>query len=166
MQLFNSMEQEHGVVPTREHFSCVVDLLARAGCIHDAEAFINQMVFEPDIVMWKALLAACKNRCNIEVGKRVAENILKMDPSNSAAHVLLCSMYASAGGWKDVATMRTLMREKGVKKVPGQSWIEVKDRVHVFSAEDGLHPERDRIVSMLEELWLQIVDADYIPSPE
>ncbi|KAL2225896.1 pentatricopeptide repeat-containing protein At3g53360, mitochondrial [Sesamum indicum] len=166
MQLFNSMEQEHGVVPTREHFSCVVDLLARAGRIHDAEAFISQMVVEPDIVMWKTLLAACKNRCNIEVGKRVAENILKMDPSNSAAHVLLCGMYASAGGWKDAATMRTLMREKGVKKVPGQSWIEVKDRVHVFSAEDGLHPERDRIVSMLEELWLQILDADCISSLE
>ncbi|KAL0453001.1 UNVERIFIED_CONTAM: Pentatricopeptide repeat-containing protein, mitochondrial [Sesamum latifolium] len=94
MQLFNSMEREHGVVPTKEHVSCVVDLLARAGRIHDAEAFINQMVFEPDIVMWKTLLAACKNRCNIEVGKRVAENILKIDPSNSAAHVLLCSMYA------------------------------------------------------------------------
>lgn len=163
MQLFESMEQEHGVVPTREHFACVVDLLARAGRIHDAEAFINQMVFEPDIVMWKTLLAACKSRGNIEVGKRAAENILKIDPSNSAAHVLLCNIYASAGDWKDVANLRTLMREKGVKKVPGQSWIEIKDRIHVFSAKDGLHPERDRIFSMLEELWLQIVDAGYCP---
>ncbi|KAI3471547.1 hypothetical protein Pfo_028197 [Paulownia fortunei] len=166
MQLFKTMEQEHGVVPTREHFSCVVDMLARAGRIHDAEAFINQMVFEPDIVMWKTLLAACKNRSNVEVGKRVAENILKIDPSNSAAHVLLCGIYAFSGGWKDVATLRTSMREKGVKKVPGQSWIEVKNRIHVFSAEDGLHPERDKIFSMLEELWLQILDAGYIASLE
>ncbi|KAK6124630.1 hypothetical protein DH2020_041618 [Rehmannia glutinosa] len=141
MQLFKSMEHEH-------------------------EAFIDQMVIEPDIVMWKTLLAACKNRGNVEVGKRVAENILKIDPSNSAAHVLLCGIYASAGDWEDVAALRTLMREKGVKKVPGTSWIEVKDKIHVFSAEDGLHPERDKIFSMLEELWLQILDAGYVPPLE
>lgn len=164
MQLFKSMEQEHGVIPTREHFSCVVDLLARSGRIHESEAFIDQMeLFKPDIVMWKTLLAACKNRGNIEVGKRVAENILKIDPSNSAAHVLLCSIYASAGDWKDVASLRSMMREKGVKKVPGQSWIEVEDRFHVFSAKDGLHPERDKIYRMLEELWLQTLDYDCIP---
>ncbi|KAL8463932.1 hypothetical protein ACS0TY_033753 [Phlomoides rotata] len=163
MQLFESMEREHGVAPTREHISCVIDLLARAGRIHDAEAFINQMVFEPDIVMWKTLLAACKTRGNIEVGKRVAESILKIDPSNSAAHVLLCSIYASAGDWKDVASVRSLMRERGVKKVAGQSWIEVKNGIHVFSAKDGFHQERDKIYLMLEELWLHILDAGYTP---
>ncbi|KAL2497097.1 Pentatricopeptide repeat-containing protein [Abeliophyllum distichum] len=155
-QLFNNMEEEHGVVPTREHYSCVVDLLARSGRINDAEAFIDQMPFEPDIVMWKTLLAACKTRNNIQVGKRAAENILQIDPSNSAAHVLLSNIYASTGSWKDVATLRSLMRQNGVKKVPGQSWIEVKDNIHVFSAEDGLHPERGRIYTILEELWLQM----------
>ncbi|XP_022846652.1 pentatricopeptide repeat-containing protein At3g53360, mitochondrial-like [Olea europaea var. sylvestris] len=137
-QLFNTMEEEHGVVPTREHYSCVVDLLAR--------------------------LAACKTRNNIEVGKRAAENILQIDPSNSAAHVMLCNIYASTGSWKDVATVRSLMRQNGIKKVPGQSWIEIKDNSHVFSAEDGFHPERDRIYTMLEELlWLQMLDAGYVP---
>ncbi|KAL6503964.1 hypothetical protein OROGR_025887 [Orobanche gracilis] len=164
MELFKSIEKAHNVVPTKEHYSCVVDLLARAGRIHEAEAFMVRMGFEPDIVMWKTLLSACRNRGNVEVGKRAAENILKIDPSSCAAHVLLCGVYASAGDWKDVANLRSLMREKGVRKVPGRSWIEVKDRVHVFSAEDGLHPERDGIFVMVEELWLQIMDAGYIPS--
>ncbi|XP_022856407.1 pentatricopeptide repeat-containing protein At3g53360, mitochondrial [Olea europaea var. sylvestris] len=162
-QLFNTMEEEYGVVPTREHYSCVVDLLARAGRINDAEAFINEIPFEPDIVTWKTLLAACKTRNNIEVGKRAAENILQIDPSNSAAHVMLCSIYASTGSWKDVATVRSLMRQNGVKKVPGQSWIEMKDNSHIFSAEDDFHPERGRIYTMLEELLLQMSDAAYVP---
>lgn len=165
MQLFKSMEQEHGVVPTREHLSCIVDLLGRAGRIHDAEAFIDELGFEADIVMWKTLLAACKNRGCIEVGKRIAGNILRVDPSNSAAHVLLCDMHASSGEWEDVASLRGLMREKGIKKVRGESWIEVKDRIHLFSAKDGLHPERDKIFLMLEELWLQTVDAGYSYTP-
>ncbi|KAL3536304.1 hypothetical protein ACH5RR_004765 [Cinchona calisaya] len=161
--LFDNMEVQHGIAPTREHCSCVVDLLARSGCINEAEAFINQMAFDPDIVVWKTLLAACKTHKNVEVGKRAAENILRIDPFNSTAHVLLSSIYASTGSWKDFATLRNLMKQKGVKKVPGQSWIEVRDKVHVFSAEDGLHPERGKIYIMLEEMFLQMLDAGYVP---
>lgn len=161
MQLFKSMEKEHGVIPTREHASCIVDLLSRGGRIHEAEAFVNQLGFEPDVVIWKALLSACRNRGNVEVGKRVAENILRIDPSNSAALVLLCSIYASAGDWRNAAKLRGLMREKGVKKVRGESWIKVKDRIHVFSAEDGFHQERSRIFFTLEELLLQISDVGF-----
>lgn len=166
LQLFKSMEKEHGVVPTREHYSCIVDLLARGGRIHDAEDLIDKMPFKPDIVTWKTLLAACKTRNNLEVGKRVAENILKIDPSNSAAHVLLCSLYASSGDWEDFATSRSLMKEKGVKKIPGQSWIEVKDRLHAFLAYDGIHPEREKIYSILNELWSHILNDGCIPTWE
>ncbi|WOG91255.1 hypothetical protein DCAR_0310503 [Daucus carota subsp. sativus] len=162
-QLFTSMETEHGVVPTKEHCSCVVDLLARAGCIKEAEAFINHMPFDPDIVVWKTLLAACKTNNNVEVAKRAAESILSIDPSNSAAHVLLCSIYASNGSWKDVKRLRSLMKQNSVRKVPGQSWIEVKDKMHVFLAEDFLHSERDHIYSLLDELWLQMLDAGFVP---
>ncbi|XP_052172702.1 pentatricopeptide repeat-containing protein At3g53360, mitochondrial isoform X2 [Diospyros lotus] len=164
LQLYSAMEKDHGVLPTREHCSCVVDLLARAGHLNEAEAFVNQVPFDPDVVMWKILLAACKKHNNVEVGKRAAENILKIDPSNSAAHVLLCNIHASENNWKDVAKIRTLMKQRNVKKVPGQSWIEVKDCIHVFLAEDSLHPETNKIYSILEELWLQMLDAGYIPS--
>ncbi|KAK9289594.1 hypothetical protein L1049_007750 [Liquidambar formosana] len=163
LQLYRTMETEHGIVPTIEHCSCVVDLLARAGCLNAAEGFINKMAFDPDIVVWKTLLAACKTHGNVEVGKRAAENILKIDPSSSAAHVLLCNIYASTGSWEQVARLRGLMKQRGIKKVPGQSWIEFKDRIHVFVAEDILHPEREKIYTILEELWLQMLDAGYRP---
>ncbi|CBI32698.3 unnamed protein product, partial [Vitis vinifera] len=162
-KLYGTMEKEFGIAPTREHCSCMVDLLARAGCLNEAEGFIHQMAFDPDIVVWKTLLAACKTHGNVDVGKRAAENILKIDPSNSAAHVLLCNIYASKGNWEDVARLRSLMKQRGVRKVPGQSWIEVKDRIHVFFVEDSLHPERNKIYTMLEELLLQMLDAGYVP---
>lgn len=162
--LFCTMEMEHGIIPTREHCSCVIDLLARSGHINEAEGFINQMVFDPDVVMWKTLLAACKIHNNVEVGERAAENILKIDPSNSSAYVLLSSIYASKGMKNDFAALRILMKQKGVNKVPGQSWIEIKHKIHMFSAGDGSHPEICKIYSMLEELLLQMLDAGYIPS--
>ncbi|KAM1409046.1 hypothetical protein ACFX2I_009487 [Malus domestica] len=162
-KIYKTMESEHGIVPTIEHCSCMVDLLARSGCLHEAEAFITQMAFEPDVLVWMTLLAACRTRGNVEIGKRAAENILKLDPSHSAALVLLCNIHASSGNWDDVARLRNLMRERDVRKVPGQSWIEVKDRTHVFFVEDCLHPERGKIYAMLEELWLQMLDDGYDP---
>lgn len=165
LQLYRTMELEHGVAPTREHCSCMVDLLGRAGHLNEAEHFIKEMPIDPDIVVWKTLLAASKTHGNLEIGKRAAENILKIDPSNSAAHVLLCSIHASSSSWLDVARLRSLMRDGGVRKVPGQSWIEVKGKNHMFLAEDTLHPERVKIYDLLEELWLQILEDDYDPLP-
>ncbi|XP_022145761.1 pentatricopeptide repeat-containing protein At3g53360, mitochondrial isoform X2 [Momordica charantia] len=163
LKLYRTMQEEDGISPTREHCSCMVDLLARAGCLDGAEEFIKQMPFDPDIVVWKTLLAACKIHGNLEIGRRAAENVLKIDPSNSAALVMLCNIHASSGHWKDFALLRSSMRQMDVSKVPGQSWIEIKDRVHVFLAEDSLHPETGRIYTMLEELRLQILDDSCDP---
>lgn len=159
-KIYRSMQMEHGISPTREHCACMVDLLARAGLLYEAEDFIKRMPFEPDIVVWKTLLAACKTHRNVDIGKRAAENLVKIDPSNSAAHVLLCSIHASSGNWEDVARLRSLMKERGVRKVPGQSWIETKGKAHIFFAEDTLHPERERVYEVLNELWLQMLDED------
>ncbi|OAY70803.1 Pentatricopeptide repeat-containing protein, mitochondrial [Ananas comosus] len=123
---YNIMEHEYGIVPTKEHSSCVIDLLARAGRLDEAAKFIDQMPFEPDIVMWKTLLAACRVRNNVEIGKRAAEAILKIDPSDSAAYVLLCSIYASSGHWDEFAMLKKLMKSSGVRKFPGKSWIKKK----------------------------------------
>ncbi|KAH9671766.1 pentatricopeptide repeat-containing protein [Citrus sinensis] len=130
LQLYRIMQNEYGIIPTRERRSCVVDLLARAGRVHEAEDFINQMAFDDDIVVWKSLLASCKTHGNVDVGKRAAENILKIDPTNSAALVLLCNIYASSGKWEEVARLMGSMKERGVRKVPGQSWIEIQTKIH------------------------------------
>ncbi|KAK9193061.1 hypothetical protein WN944_003757 [Citrus x changshan-huyou] len=54
------------------------------------------------------------------------------------------------------------MKERGVRKVPGQSWIEIQSKINVFFAEDVMHPERDKIYTILEELWLQMLDEGYV----
>ena len=161
--LYRAMEVELGNAPTREHVSCMVDLLARAGCLYEAENFIKKTGFDPDINTWKTLLASCKTHGNVDIAERVAENILKLDPCNSAALVLLTNINASAGNWKEVARLRHLMKQMGVQKVPGQSWIEFKDQIHVFFSEDTSHPQSGNIYSMLEDLWLQMLDHGYDP---
>ncbi|KAL3567112.1 hypothetical protein D5086_032527, partial [Populus alba] len=41
--------------------------------------------------------------------------------------------------WDDSAKMRMLMRQCGVSKTPGCSWIDVGARAHEFHAGDSLH---------------------------
>lgn len=69
---------------------------------------------------------------NVELGKHTAEYILDLKPHVNAIYVLLSNLYAAEGRWHDVDTLRRMMKDSGVKKRPGCSWIEVKKRVHTF----------------------------------
>ncbi|KAF6135811.1 hypothetical protein GIB67_028130 [Kingdonia uniflora] len=51
LDYYKTMEADYGILPTRDHCSCVVDLFARAGRLKEAEVFINQMPLNPDIVV-------------------------------------------------------------------------------------------------------------------
>eukprot|EP01018_Ginkgo_biloba_P010366 Gb_40888 [translate_table: standard] len=160
---FDSMSQYHCIAPTADHYACMIDLLGRAGHLNEAEVFINNMPFEPDATVWAALLGACRIHGNTELGIRAAESLLEWEPQASATYVLLSNIYAAAGRWDDVAKVRKMMKERGVKKKPGWSWIEVKNRVHTFRVEDRLHPQTEEIYAMLEKLTVQMKEAGYVP---
>ncbi|XP_062184761.1 pentatricopeptide repeat-containing protein At3g53360, mitochondrial-like [Phragmites australis] len=160
---YSIMELEYGIVPTREHCSCVIDLLARAGRLSEAAKFVDQMPFEPDIVMWKTLLAASRTHNDVEMGKRAAEGILNIDPSHSAAYVLLCNIYAASGNWNEFAKLKKAMRSSGVQKSPGKSWIKLKGELKVFIVEDRSHQESEEMYTMLELVGTEMMKAGYIP---
>lgn len=98
LQYFYSMTQLHNLTPTLEHYSCIVDMFGRVGCLIGAIDFIDKMPFEPGAVVWKTLLGACKNHGNVQLAKHVSQHILKLDPEDAAALVLLSNTYAAAGG--------------------------------------------------------------------
>eukprot|EP01018_Ginkgo_biloba_P028984 Gb_03512 [translate_table: standard] len=160
---FNSMSGIHNITPRLEHYACMVDLLGRAGHLDEAEDFIHQMSLKPGALVWQTLLGACRIYGNIEVGKRVGECLLELEPQDPATYVLLSNMYASARRWDEVAKVRKLMKERGVKKEPGCSWIEIKNSFHAFVVDDRSHPQTENIYAMLERLSGQMKEAGYVP---
>ncbi|XP_061360559.1 pentatricopeptide repeat-containing protein At2g13600 [Gastrolobium bilobum] len=160
---FKSMRTEHGLSPVKDHYTCMVDLLGRAGCLDEANNLIQEMPMQPDAVVWGSLLAACKVHGNIKLGKYVAEKLLEIDPLNSGPYVLLSNMYAELGRWKDVVRVRKQMRQRGVIKQPGCSWIEIQSRVHVFMVKDKRHPFKKDIYLVLKILTDQMKRAGYVP---
>ncbi|XP_057869583.2 pentatricopeptide repeat-containing protein At3g24000, mitochondrial isoform X2 [Cryptomeria japonica] len=165
LRYFHSMDSNHGITPRMEHYACTVDILGRAGRLDEAKEFIYKMPFKPDGTVWRTLLSACANFGKIELGIHAAECLIELEPEEDAAYVLLSNIYASAGRWNDRSNLRKMMRDKGLKKEPGCSWIELKNIVHVFNADDMSHPQREEIYNKLTELMCQIKAAGYVPNP-
>ncbi|XP_021727980.1 pentatricopeptide repeat-containing protein At5g06540-like [Chenopodium quinoa] len=124
-QFFRMMKQDYNIEPKLEHFSCMVDLLGREGKLIEAEQLIRDMIWKADLIIWGALLSACKKCGNIAVAERVVNEILALDPHNHGVRVILSNMYAEAGRWEDVSSQRKVMKEGNLKKVPG--WSSVDD---------------------------------------
>ncbi|KAL7081938.1 hypothetical protein ACP275_14G069500 [Erythranthe tilingii] len=162
LDIFDSMKSKYGVNPGAEHYACVVDMLGRAGQVERAHSFIQQMRIRPTISIWGALLGACKMHGKSELGKIAAENLFELDPQDSGNHVLLSNMFAASGQWEEANLVRKEMKEVGIKKGAGCSWISVKNSVHVFQAKDVLHSRNVEIQAMLVKLRKDMKAAGYI----
>ncbi|KAJ7564266.1 hypothetical protein O6H91_02G010200 [Diphasiastrum complanatum] len=162
--VFDSMCKNHVVTPTREHYACMVDLLGRAGCLDDAELFINKMPIQPDNVVWMTLLGAARNHGHAEIGRRAFDCVVKLEPKNAAPYVLLSNIYAAAGRKDELAKIRNEMKEAGVKKMSGCSWIEVDNQLHAFVVGDATHPQSKEIQAELDRLVGLMKMAGYKPN--
>ncbi|KAB5514758.1 hypothetical protein DKX38_028664 [Salix brachista] len=160
-QLFESMSLSFGMVPKVEHYSCMVDLCARAGLLYEAWDLIKKMRGKPDEIVLGSLLGACQRCRNADVGERVIELFLEMELSNSGNYVISSKIYANMKRWDDCAKMRVLMRQCGVSKTPGCSWIDIGARVHEFHAGDSLHHHLVIIYQLLNE---EIKREGYVPN--
>ncbi|XP_031397129.1 pentatricopeptide repeat-containing protein At5g42450, mitochondrial [Punica granatum] len=128
-----------------EHYACMVDLLSRCGRFVEAEQFISDLPFDPGIGFWKAVLGGCQIHSNLELGELAARKILALDPMDVSSYVMLSNAHSAAGRWERVSSMRKEMKERGLLRVPGCSWIEGKNKLHVFVTSDRNHEQKDEI---------------------
>eukprot|EP01018_Ginkgo_biloba_P032700 Gb_11667 [translate_table: standard] len=162
-QYFDCMRRDYCITPRVEHYACMVDLLGRAGHLDEAYDLITMMPLEPDASVWGALLGACRIHSNIELGECVSEHLIELEPKIVGNYVLLSNLYAAAGRWNDVAKVRAMQKDRGLKKSPGCSWIQIKNSVHAFLVGDKSHPQSKKIYAMLESLAGQMEASGYVP---
>lgn len=125
---FDSMTKVHQIEPKLEHYGCLVDLLGRAGLLEEAEDIIRKIPNQDNefiIPLYGALLSACRNYENVEMGERIASKLLEIESSDSSCHTLLANIYAAASRWEDVKKVRRKMTTLGPKKLPGCSALEI-----------------------------------------
>ncbi|KAG1359497.1 pentatricopeptide repeat-containing protein [Cocos nucifera] len=133
-----------GIMPGLKHYTCMVSLLSRAGLLQEAEELIMRSPFinkSPEL--WRILLSSCIFFRNLALGVHAAEQVLILEPADYSTHILLSNLYASVGRWDAMAEMRKKIRGLMLEKEPGLSWIEIKNMVHAFSADDDSHVHVD-----------------------
>ncbi|KAK9069021.1 hypothetical protein SSX86_013137 [Deinandra increscens subsp. villosa] len=149
---FKSMVHKYGLNPWPEHYTCMVDLLGRANKLKEAILVVENMEMNPNAAIWRSLLGACKVHSNIKLGNFAAKKLLELDPSDIKNYVLISNFYALCGQLDDLDYIRSKMRQMGLKKDPGCSWIAIGNKIHVFTVRDKSHPESDEIYTKLGQI--------------
>jgi pentatricopeptide repeat protein len=163
MRCYAAMVTDYMISAKLEHYTCMVDLLGRAGHLQEAENMVMAIPCKPKVAAWMALLSTCRIHGNVEMAERVAKQILEMEPDNAAGYVLLSNIYAAAGNRHLCENVEWQRMEKGVKKQQGRTWIEVNNEVHTFVVGDQDHPQMNEIHGELQRLSGLMHDAGYVP---
>ncbi|KAK1278731.1 Pentatricopeptide repeat-containing protein [Acorus gramineus] len=161
LELFESMKARYGIVPRIEHYGCVVDLLGRARRLDEAHELVKSMPIEPDLVIWGALLGACRSQKNVRLAEEAASRLVELDPTHDGNYVLLSNVYASLGDWERVESVRAAMKANQVRKTPGCSSVNVGGVVYEFKAGDVSHPRAGEIFAAWDGIVERIKPLGY-----
>lgn len=136
LNYFTSMRSRYGIEPKVEHYGCMIDLLGRAGLVQEAKELVSQMPFEANAAIWGSLLASSTRCGDAELAAEALRHLTVLEPNHSGNYSLLSNTYASLGRWNESRMVRKVMRDAGVEKMPGLSYIEVNNIVYEFIAGD------------------------------
>ena len=123
---FEMMVNEYGIKPRVEHCCSLIRAMARRGDIWQAKKVIQEFGFGFDGVAWRALLGACSAGKDLKAAKAVAGKIVVLGEvdEDEYVYIVMSNLYAYHEIWREVSQIRKIMREKGVEKEVGSSWIQ------------------------------------------
>ncbi|KAI3426597.1 uncharacterized protein J3R85_009788 [Psidium guajava] len=161
-EYYFELMKKYGIEPGDQHYSSMVDLLGRAGKLDDALSLVNKMPIQPTESVWGAFLTGCRIHNKTELAALAADRVSELGSVSSGLQVLLSNAYAAAGRYEEAAKARKMLRDRGVKKETGLSWVEEGNRVHTFASGDRSHTKAKEIYRKLEELGEEMERAGYV----
>ncbi|KAJ9177800.1 hypothetical protein P3X46_012972 [Hevea brasiliensis] len=150
--IFYSIWSDYGFEPCVEHCACMVDLLSRCGHLEEALGLAQNMKLAATASIWGALLAGCLMHKNVKIGEIAAHHLYKLEPRNPSNYVALSCIYESQNIWDGLTRTRTNMRELGLVKTPGCSWITIAGMIHKFYQGDYSHPSTKVMCETLDDM--------------
>ncbi|XP_073150511.1 pentatricopeptide repeat-containing protein At5g15340, mitochondrial [Henckelia pumila] len=163
-KIFYSLERAYSISPSMENYACMVDLLSRAGHLEEAEAVIRGMPMSPNEVVLGSLLGACGVHRKQELGERLLRELVQLYPHNTEYHILMSNVYALSGKLDKADSFRRVLRDRGIRKVPGVSSLYINSQVHRFTSGDKAHPQIKEIYLKLDEMIKRLRLSGYVPN--
>ncbi|KAK9162497.1 hypothetical protein Syun_003399 [Stephania yunnanensis] len=149
MSIFSSLKKRYGIIPSMEHYTCIISMMCQSGNLSKALDIIETMPQKPDFMIWRLLLHACESHGNLRLAERVAEMANEMDPWFPLPYFVLAQTYGMRGKWESFTRVRKLMKDRGIRQVSGCCWIRIKNQVFTFEQSQLLHCRGDKIDSVL-----------------
>ena len=147
---FLEMTDVFNLKPNFAHFWCMANLYGRHGLVQNAVEILKNMPVDinvsPESSLWAGLLGSCRFKGDVGIGEQIAKSLIEDDPLNCSYYELLIVIYAVAGRWEDVATIKGMMKERGFS-VPGFSLVELTEIVNNLEVGDKW---RDSIYTLCE----------------
>ncbi|KFK36410.1 hypothetical protein AALP_AA4G120200 [Arabis alpina] len=152
MEFFQELVRNESLHVREDHYTCLVDLCGRAGRLKDVLNFINRDELMSSRSVYGALLSACNVHSDVSIAKEVVKKVLETGSDDAGTYVMMSNIYAASGKRKEAAEMRLAMKEKGLKKQPGCSWIMVGSQMQVFVVGDKSHPQFEALHLVISDL--------------
>ncbi|KAL1220849.1 Pentatricopeptide repeat-containing protein [Cardamine amara subsp. amara] len=150
VKIFSQMRSKYRIEPSIEHYSCLIDMLGRAGRLLEAYEILQQKSETRDNTeLLSTLFSACCLHRDHSLGNRIARFLVEKYPDDASTYTVLFNLYASCETWDAARRVRLKMKEVGLKKKPGCSWIEINEKVCHFFAEDRSHPQAENVYECL-----------------
>ncbi|MCO5596342.1 hypothetical protein L7F22_050403 [Adiantum nelumboides] len=86
---------ENSTFSVVDHYNCLIDLLARAGRLDEAEILLKKMPCKSNFVSLMTLLVACRLQSDVDRGEHIAVRACLTDPGNAAPFLVLSNLYAA-----------------------------------------------------------------------
>ncbi|KAI5059686.1 hypothetical protein GOP47_0026005 [Adiantum capillus-veneris] len=90
---FQVMCKDHGIIPTLEHGTCMVDLLCRGGHLNQAILLIEKLSLNKELAVWHALLTSCTNWGNIELGSRAFQHAVCLNRQHATSYCFMSKLF-------------------------------------------------------------------------
>ncbi|XP_059623439.1 pentatricopeptide repeat-containing protein At3g51320 [Cornus florida] len=136
---FSEMIDTFRIKANFAHCWCMANLFVGVGLMQEAEEVLRNVPIDDvsaDSSLWAGLLGSCRFQGNVLLGERIAKALIELEPHNFFCYALLLNVYAAAGQWEHVARMKEMMKETGVRRMPGCSLVDLKEIVHDFKMGD------------------------------
>lgn len=143
--------------PTLVHCALMVAVLSRAGKFNEAMVFINERRISRHTEVLRALIDGCRIHRNLTTGKRLIEHLCDLEPLNADNYIMMSNYYAQCGKHNMVDIWRQSIRDMDLTPKIAYSWIELRNKIHVFKTGDVSHPRSEGIHWELECLMKKFV---------
>ncbi|XP_020690867.1 putative pentatricopeptide repeat-containing protein At1g03510 isoform X2 [Dendrobium catenatum] len=129
LRYFEVITKVHGLEAGSDHYSCLVDVMSRAGRVCEAYEILMNMPVKATAKAWGALLGACRKYGEVKLAEIAARELFAIEPENSGNFMLLANTYAAAGRFEEAERLRRLMEERRVMRARGSSWVLSRDHM-------------------------------------